>query len=87
MLFRSLTSPAGEFCASWFLPFASMASSKYASSLTKICPLCGFQANLKGFASHERACRTRLEKETASKAFSDQMIIDEGEIVEVFKYK
>ena len=51
---------------------------KYASLATKQCSVCGFKANLKGFASHERACRKRLEKEKTSDAFAQKLLTEEG---------
>ena len=51
---------------------------KRISLKTKQCPLCGFEANLKGFASHERACQKRLQNEGASQAFAQRLLTQKG---------
>lgn len=44
-------------------------SNKRISLQTKSCPHCGFEENLKGFASHARACTKKREKENRTDDF------------------
>ena len=55
-------------------------TSKRVSLKTKECPICGFEANLKGFASHERACRKQQQNKQASEIFVQCQNIEKGSI-------